>query len=78
MGNNVDDAIVYVIANNGSEYWSGIISSAGGGIYVECNAGSFSGNNGGGTAISVNASKPGYLDGTASAPATQGNLSGCP
>ncbi len=80
LGNDVDDASVSIIASNVDEIWSGTISSIGPGTgtYRECNAGSFSGNNGGGVIVGATARKLRYITGSSSVNATSGNLSECP
>jgi hypothetical protein len=78
QGTPRNDVTVDVLASNGTQAWSGRLGATGSnGIYRICDTGSFFG---GATNIVINAtaSKPGFLNGTATGIATLGNLPGCP
>lgn len=69
FGNVVSGATVTV-----SGAWSGTLNDSGGGVYTKCNAGSFSGNNGGDVTVTFTATKAGYQSVSVTVTNSEGNF----
>lgn len=73
LGNPATAATVNVTVRDSRNNWSGTLLNMGGGSYRICNVGSFS-DPASNFSLNATATEPGYITGTRSGTAVQGNL----